>query len=163
MSGLSTPWNEKCGFSKLSFALSSKACHAFVDEMTQGISRRAARSRRPKKLQDAFAQVPFCFARAARIVWRIAPRVGDESFWFFIVACWCALTKLSQGRLVEGKVGGDPINRKVGPELENYLKSWPLVRSQRKNTKVHTRTPVSILLANPIHTFFCRGWLAARC
>ena len=78
--GCQPPGIKSVDFSKLSFGLSFKACHAFVDEMTQGISRRAARSRRPKKLQDAFAQVPFCFARAARIVWRIAPRVGDESF-----------------------------------------------------------------------------------
>ena len=122
MPGLSTPWNKKCGFSKLSFALSRKACHAFVDEMTQGISRRAARSRRPKKLQDAFAQVPFCFARAARIVWRIAPRVGDESFflrrWWLVrantVLPWSLRKRKSRGR---------PIRRKVGPKLENYLKS----------------------------------------
>ena len=88
--------------------------------MAQGISRRAARSRRPKKLKQDFAQVPFCFACAARIARRIAPRVGDESFFFFVVGGWCAPTRLSHGRFVEGKVGGDPINRKVGPELNNY-------------------------------------------
>ena len=46
--------------------------------MAQCISRRAARSRRPEKLKEDLAQVPFCFACAARIARRVAPRVGDE-------------------------------------------------------------------------------------
>ena len=73
------------------------------------------------------AQVPVCFARAVRIVWRIAPRVGDESFWFFIVACWCALTTLSQGRLVEGKVGGAQLIEKLAPNWKIIRKVGPLL------------------------------------
>ena len=76
---------------------------------------------------------------------------------FFVVGGWCAPTKLSHGRFVEGKVRGGPINRKVGPELDNYLKSWPLVRARRQNTKVHARALVSMSLLDRIHTFYSRG------
>ena len=53
--------------------------------------------------------------------------------------------------------GGDPINRKVGPELHNYLKSWPLVRARREDKKVHALALVSMSLLGRIRTFYSRG------
>ena len=59
--------------------------------------------------------------------------------------------------LVEGKVVGGPINRNVGPELDNYLKSWPLVRARREDKKVHALALVSMSLLGRIRTFYSRG------
>ena len=74
----------------------------------------------------------------------------------FVLRRWW-LNKIIPWSLVEGKVVGGPINRKVGPELENYLKSWPLVRARREDTKVHARALVSVSLVDRIHTFYSRG------
>ena len=84
--------------------------------MAQGISRRAARSRRPKKLKEDLAQVPFRFACAARVVRRIAPRVGDESF--FLRRWWLVrANKIIPWSLCGRKSKGRP----------NQSKSWPRV------------------------------------
>ena len=76
---------------------------------------------------------------------------------FFLRRWWLVrANKIIPWSLVEGKVVGGPINRKVGPELDNYLKSWPLVRAHRKNTKVHARALVRMSLLDLIRTFYSR-------
>ena len=76
---------------------------------------------------------------------------------FFVVGGGCAPAKLSHGRFVEGKVKVDPIDRKVGPELHNYLQSWPLVRARREDKKVHALALVSMSLLGWICTFYSSG------
>ena len=65
--------------------------------------------------------------------------------------------KIIPWSLFRRKGRGNPINRKVGPELHNYLKGWPLVRARRDDEKVHALALVSMSLLGRIRTFYSRG------
>ena len=102
--------------------------------MAQCISRRAARSRRPETLKEDLAQVPFFALHVPLGLFAELHRGSAMKVFCFVLRRWWLVraNTLITWSLCGKNSRGRPIRRKVGPELENYLKVGPSFDSEAR-------------------------------